>query len=73
MSVMVMETEVVAVLPELIPLMSWALTTTMYWLLVSRSRLLTLQLITPARHRRAHVWLELTANGKIQRSRCRGR
>lgn len=30
MSEMVMETEVVAVLPELMPLMSWALTTTMY-------------------------------------------
>lgn len=52
MSVIVMETEVVAVLPELIPLMSWALTTTMNWLLLSRSRLLILQLITPARHRR---------------------
>lgn len=48
MSVMLMVTEVVAVLPEGIPLMSWALTTTTYWLLVSRSRVFILQLITPA-------------------------
>lgn len=48
MSVMVMETEVVAVLPETIPLISCALTTTTYWPLVSRSRVFVLQLITPA-------------------------
>lgn len=47
-SVTVMLTVVVDVLPEAIPLMSWALTTTTYWLLVSRSRVLVLQLITPA-------------------------
>lgn len=49
-SVMVIETEVVAVLPEAIPLRSWALTTTTYWLLVSRSRVFILQLITPGRY-----------------------
>lgn len=73
MSVMVMETEVVAVLPELIPLKSWALTTTTYWLLVSRSRLLTLQLITPARWRQTDDWLELTASRKLQQCCCRTR
>lgn len=73
MSVMVMETEVVAVLPEFIPLMSWALTTTTYWLLVSRSRLLTLQVITPARQRRTDDRLEQTANRNIWQCRCRTR
>lgn len=48
-SVMVIETEVVAVLPDAIPRRSWALTTTTYWLLVSRSRVFILQLITPGR------------------------
>lgn len=48
----VMVTEVVDVLPEGIPLMSWALTTTTYWLLVSRSRVFVLELITPERDRR---------------------
>lgn len=56
MSVMVIVTEVVAVLPESIPLMSWALTTTTYWLLVSRSRVSVVHVITPAeRQRRCYL------------------
>lgn len=67
-SMMLMETEVVAVLPEAIPLMSWAFTTTTYWLLVSRSRVFILQLITPAERQwqrqaeRKGVIFEVTAD-----------
>lgn len=59
-SVTVMVTVVVAVLPVGIPLMSWALTTSTYWLVVSRSREFILQLITPAeRQRRCYLWGQL--------------
>lgn len=52
MSVILIVTEVVAVLPEANPLMSWALTTTKYSSLVSRSKVFILQLITPAEGQR---------------------
>lgn len=52
MSVILIVTEVVAVLPEANPLMSWALTTTTYSSLVSRSKVFILQLITPAEGQR---------------------
>lgn len=61
-SVMVIETEVVAVLPDAIPRRSWALTTTTYWLLVSRSRVFILQLITPGR--RWQIWADGGQRGR---------